>query len=94
MRWPCTAAAAITLRPTGVDPVNVTTSTSRWPASAVPTSPPAPVMTLKTPSGRPASVASRARVSVVSGVSSAGLMTTLHPAARAGSTFHTAICSG
>ena len=47
VRWPCTAAAAITLRPTGVDPVNVTTSTSRWPASAVPTSPPAPVTTLK-----------------------------------------------
>ena len=36
VRWPCTAAAAITLRPTGVDPVKVTTSTSGWPASAVP----------------------------------------------------------
>ncbi len=69
-------------------------STSAWPASAVPTSTPAPVSTLNTPSGRPASVASRASVSVVNGVISAGLMTTLQPAANAGNTFHTAICSG
>ena len=72
VRWPCTAAAAITLRPTGVDPVKVTTSTSGWPARAVPTSAPAPVTTLKTPSGRPASLARRASVSVVSGVSLGG----------------------
>ena len=93
-RWPCTAAAAITLRPTAVDPVNVTTSTSRCPASAVPTSEPAPVTTLNTPSGSPASLASRASVSVVNGVSSHGLITTVQPAANAGNTFHTAICSG
>ena len=60
----------------------------------MPTSAPAPVTTLNTPSGSPASVASRASVSVVSGVSSAGLITTVHPAANAGNTFHTAICSG
>ena len=94
MRWPWTAAAAITLRPTAVDPVNVTMSTPAWPASAVPTSPPAPVTTLSTPGGSPASLANRARVSVVSGVISAGLITTEHPAANAGNTFHTAICSG
>ena len=94
VRWPCTAAAAITRRPTAVEPVKVTTSTSACPASAVPTSGPAPVTTLRTPSGRPASVASRASVSVVSGVSSAGLITTEQPAASAGITFHTAICSG
>src|SRR4029077_6231228 len=93
-RVPLTAAAAITLRPTPVDPVNVTTSTSRWPASAVPTSEPAPVTTLNTPSGSPASLASRASVSVVNGVSSHGLITTVQPAANAGNTFHTAICSG
>ena len=74
--------------------MNVTTSTSRCPASAVPTSAPAPVTTLNTPSGSPASDASRANVSVVSGVSSHGLMTTVQPAANAGNTFHTAICSG
>ena len=84
----------MTFRPTAVDPVKVTTSTpgcaaSRWPASA-----PAPVTTLSTPSGRPASVASRASVRVVNGVISAGLITTEQPAARAGMTFHTAICSG
>ena len=94
VRCPCIAAAAITRRPTAVEPVNVTRSTSRCPASAVPTSAPAPVTTLSTPSGRPASLASRARVSVVSGVISAGLITTEQPAANAGNTFHTAICSG
>jgi hypothetical protein len=39
-------------------------------------------------------VAKRASVSVVSGVISAGLITTEQPAANAGNTFHTAICSG
>ena len=45
------------------------------------------------PSGRPACDASRASVRVVSGVI-AGLMTTEQPAASAGITFQTAICSG
>ena len=94
VRCPCTAAAAITLRPTGVEPVNVTMSTPACPANRVPTSAPPPVTTLNTPSGRPASLASRASVSVVNGVISAGLMMTLQPAASAGITFHTAICSG
>ena len=44
--------------------------------------------------GQPRLAASRASVSVVSGVSSHGLMTTVQPAANAGNTFHTAICSG
>ncbi|SKV26772.1 Uncharacterised protein [Mycobacteroides abscessus subsp. abscessus] len=77
-----------------MEPVKVTRSTSGWPASASPTSSPRPVTTLSTPSGNPASAARRARVSVVSGVSSLGLITTVHPAASAGSTFHTAIWSG
>ncbi len=51
-------------------------------------------MMLRTPSGSPASVAMRAIVSVVSGVISAGFRTTAQPAASAGMTFHTAICSG
>ena len=63
-------------------------------AASAPASAPAPVTTLSTPSGRPASVASRASVRVVNGVISAGLITTEQPAARAGMTFHTAICSG
>ncbi len=50
--------------------------------------------TLSTPSGSPASLASRANVRVVSGVISAGLITTEQPAAKAGNTFQTAICSG
>ena len=84
----------MTFRPTAVDPVKVTTSTPACPASAVPASAPAPVTTLNTPSGRPASDARRASVRVVNGVSSAGLMTTEQPAANAGITFQTAICSG
>ena len=77
-----------------VDPVNVTMSTPGWSASTDPTSVPSPQTTLSAPAGSPASEASRASVSVVSGVSSLGLITTVAPAATAGITFQTAICSG
>ena len=55
---------------------------------------PGPATTLSTPSGSPASSAIRSSSSAVSGVSSAGLSTTVLPAASAGATFHEAITSG
>ena len=52
--------------------------------SASPTTAPAPGTTLKTPSGSPASLKISARRSVVNGVVSAGLATTVLPARNAG----------
>ena len=63
-------------------------------ASAAPTTSPRPVTTLKTPSGTPASLASSARRTVVSGVADAGLSTTELPAASAGPIFQIAIHIG
>jgi hypothetical protein len=51
-------------------------------------------MTLNTPSGMPAAVASSASIRLVSGVISLGLSTIVFPAATAGNIFHMAICSG
>ena len=50
--------------------------------------------TLTTPSGTPASSSSRAIASAVSGVSSAGLSTTVQPAASAGPILRVAIAAG
>lgn len=52
------------------------------------------VNTFTTPAGTPASSSRRANASVVSGVSSAGLMTTVQPAASAGAILRVAIASG
>ena len=49
---------------------------------------------LTTPGGMPASPINSPRRSAVSGVSSAGLSTTVQPAASAGPIFHAAISSG
>ena len=81
-------------RPVAVDPVKVTTSTCGCRPSARPTTGPAPGTTPSTPSGSPASAASSARRSTESGESSAGLSTTLLPAASAGASFQIAISSG
>ena len=88
------AAPAAIERPTSVEPVKAILATSgcstrRWPHSR-----PGPATTLTTPSGSPASSASSAKRSAVSGVSSAGLSTTVLPAASAGPIFHEAIVSG
>jgi hypothetical protein len=80
--------------PVSVSPVNEIRSTSMCAASAAPTTSPAPVTTLKTPSGTPASFASSARRTVVSGVADAGFSTTELPAASAGPIFQIAIQSG
>ena len=62
---------------------------SAWPAVS-----PKPGTTWSTPSGTPASAASSARRSAVSGDCSAGFSTTLFPVASAGPTFQLAIRSG
>ena len=53
-----------------------------------------PLTTFTTPSGTPASRQSSARRNAVKDVSSAGLSTTVQPAARAGASFHAAIRNG
>ena len=50
--------------------------------------------TLTTPSGTPASVSSRAIARAVSGVSAAGLSTTVQPAASAGAILRVAMAAG
>ena len=51
-------------------------------------------MTLTTPGGTPASSSSSASASIVSGVSDAGLSTTVQPAASAGAILRVAIAAG
>src|SRR3546814_18940778 len=51
-------------------------------------------MTLTTPAGRPASSSNFTRYRVVSGVSAAGLITTVHPAASAGAILRVAMARG
>ena len=55
---------------------------------ASPTSGPKPCKTLKTPSGKPASLIHVLKKYAVTGVTSDGLATTQLPAAKAGATFH------
>ncbi len=82
-------------RPVAVDPVKAILSTAGSPARWAPAIGPSPVMTLTTPLGR-SSMPSRMRHSsrAVTGVASAGLSTTVQPAARAGAIFQAAIMSG
>ena len=78
------AQPRITPCPTNVEPVNTTLRTAGWSTNRCPTIDPLPGMTVKTPSGMPASSASSPSRIAVSGVSSAGLSTTVLPAASAG----------
>ena len=70
--------------PTAVEPVKHTLRTAGWVTNRSPTIEPLPGMTVKTPGGRPASRPSSPSRIAVSGVSSAGLSTTVLPAASAG----------
>ena len=89
------AAAWPIARPVADSPVNVIRSTPRCSVSAEPAeSGPKPCTTLSTPGGSPASVASRASRVADSGVSSAGLSTTVLPQASAGAIFHDSSISG
>lgn len=89
------AACAPSCRPTGVDPVKLSLR-RRGSAMSGPVTSAAFVVgiTLRTPAGSPASASSSAKRSVVSGVRSAGLMTTVQPAASAGAILRVAIASG
>jgi hypothetical protein len=86
-------AACRILRPVDTSPVRLTIATFGCSTSGWPTDAPRPVMTLSTPFGK-ISAATCASSSVVSGVCSLGLMTTVLPAASAGAIFHAAIISG
>src|SRR5918993_812328 len=80
--------------PTSVEPVKATLATSGCSTSRFPTLLPGPTTTLTTPSGIPASRAMRSNARALSGVSSAGLRTSVLPAARAGAIFQLAMVSG
>ena len=75
-------------------PVNATLLISGWFAIAAPAVGPYPVMTLITPSGNPASLDRAAMNSALNGVCSAGFITIVHPAARAGPHFQQSMATG
>src|SRR5262249_34159749 len=76
------------------EPVKPTCATSGCPISRLPATEPFPGSTLTTPSGIPASSASSPSRSAESGVTSAGLRTTVLPQASAGPSFQLAMLSG
>lgn len=80
-------AFCINFKPTAVDPVKAILSIPSWHARYSPIYPGAGT-TFKTPSGNPASWNSSASLKAVNGVVLAGLITMVHPAARAGLIFH------
>ena len=80
--------------PTAVLPVKLSLRTSGLPVSSAPISWGLPTTTLKQPAGKPARSASSAIASADRGVSSAGLTTTVQPAASAGATLRAIIALG
>ena len=80
--------------PVAVPPVNDTRLTSGCFVIASPITEPRPSSTLIRPFGRPACSHRRASSSAISGVTSAGLMTTALPAASAGATFCASLATG
>ncbi len=83
-RFTWSAQPAMIALPTSVEPVKQTLRTSGWVTKRWPTIEPLPGSTVNTSSGSPASRASSASRIAVIGVSSAGLSTTVLPAASAG----------
>ena len=91
------ADCCIRMRPTAVDPVNDNLRTTGDSHSALPTSidrASSAGTTLNTPGGKPARPASSASASADNGVCSAGLTTTVQPAASAGATLRVIIAFG
>src|ERR1700685_2407992 len=88
------AHSLLTMRPTSVDPVKLTSLTSLWMINGDPASGPSPNTTFITPRGKPASFKACIKLKVESGVSSAGLMTTVFPVTSAGIAFHDGIAIG
>ena len=81
-------------RPASMPPVSEMRSTSGLSARAWPTRGPGPRTRLTTPGGVPASSSRRVRWMAVRGVTVAGFMTTVQPAARAGAIFQDSCRSG
>src|SRR5262249_23448006 len=89
------AASCRSLRPTSVEPVKETTRTRGSCSIALTTFPDEREgMTLTTPAGTPASSRIGISASMVSGVSEAGLSTTVQPAASAGPILRVAMAAG
>ena len=82
------AAARPMWRAVSGDPVKLIRVTRRSPTRGGPTSSPMPWTRLNTPGGNPASTVRSASSEHDSGDHSAGLSTTVLPAARAGASFH------
>ena len=93
-RFTCSAQPAMIFWPTSVEPVKQTLPTAGCVTKRQPTTDPRPGRTWKTCSGMPASRASSPMRIAVSGVRSAGLSTTVLPAASAGAKPHEAIGIG
>ena len=88
------AARRLISTPVSVWPVKLMTLTSGWPTIAFPTSPPEPVTTFTTPSGRPPSTRSSTKRTRQAGVSDAGLMTAVLPQMSAGNSFQAGMAIG
>ena len=82
------------IRPTAVEPVNVTARTSGAPIRCSETRGGSPNTRLTAPAGRPASASARTTSAAVRGVSSAALRTTVQPAASAAPSFRAASTAG
>src|SRR5258708_5003455 len=88
------ALCRISVRPTSVEPVNVTLRTSGFDVISPPISRELPVSTLNTPGGTPARSPSTARAKAEKGVARAGFVIIGQPAARAGPSFRVIIAAG
>ena len=81
-------------RDTSVEPVNITPATSGCATRAAPTVSPAPGTSCSASRGTPASCSRATMAAAVSGVCSAGLASTVLPAARAAATCPQKMASG
>ena len=88
------AARVLISTPVSVCPVKLMSLTSGCSTMALPTSPPEPVTTLTTPSGRPPSSSSSTKRTRQAGVSEAGLTTAVLPLMSAGKSFHPGMATG
>src|SRR3954453_1478233 len=89
-----TAACWYRILPTSVEPVKPTKRTAGCSQRTLPIADELPVRILNTPLGTPAFSASATSAKAVSGVSFAGLRTTVQPAASAGDTLRVIIEQG
>ncbi len=85
---------AMIFAPVALSPTNAIALMSGCSVRALPAVSPSPLTTLRTPGGRPASSASCASRAPDSGAHSAGLWTTVHPAAKAGAIFQVESMNG